>query len=84
MITWDEYRVLDRLVQYLLTSSQERTVMCVLPIAGVSQVVTVDGDVVISAAMESVLVNYLFMMRICLSCGAHQSTVLNVLGDSQP
>ena len=57
MKAWDEDRVPDKLVCYLLTGSQEGTVMCVLPMASVAQVVTVD-DVIISATQETILVNY--------------------------
>ena len=78
---WDEYRVPDRLVRYLLTGSQEGTVLRVLPRAAVSQVVTVN-DVVIAATSETILVNYQCMMRIGLSFGADEGTVLNVLIDT--
>ena len=39
---WDEYEVPERLVRYLLTGSQEGTVLCVLPMTAVSRVVTVN------------------------------------------
>ena len=78
---WDEYRVPDRLVRYLLTGSQEGTVLRVLPRAPVSQLVTVN-DVVIAATPETILVNYQCMMRIGLRFGAQQGTVLNVLIDT--
>ena len=56
MKVWDEYRVSDRLVPYLLSGSQAGTVIRVLPKVVVTRAVTVD-DLVIAATTETILVN---------------------------